>query len=477
MPSSSGGRSGAPALIENKPRTRAIRTFEEAVEYLYSRVNFERTRPARIGPDAFKLDRMVALLAALGDPQTAFRSIHVAGSKGKGSVCEMLTSALGACGYAVGLYTSPHLVDITERVRIGSNCISQGAFASMVERCRVAAESLASRLGESTFFELMTAVAFEYFAHQAVDVAVVEVGLGGRLDCTNVITPEACGLASIQLEHTDILGTTLAEIAAEKAGIIKPGVPVVTVPQELEVMEVFRRKAEELGAPLFVLGEDVDYSCRFEAGHDLGPHARICVASPRSQFEHIAVPLKGEHQAANCGLALALLDQLAVRGFITPEGDVARGLAATQAHGRMELAWSQPRILLDVAHTPESIRAMIRAAGAHLRFDSLVAIFGCSSDKNAVAMLTELARGADKVIFTRVSDNPRAASPEELGRRFEELGSMCQVVPTLKDAINTAARAVQRDDLILITGSCYLVGEAKRLLQEHAAKKQAAGST
>ncbi|KAA0217242.1 MAG: bifunctional folylpolyglutamate synthase/dihydrofolate synthase [Leptolyngbya sp. PLA3] len=472
MTSVPGERHSAPAVVESKPHPGVIRTFDDAQRYLYSRVNFERSRPRNIDPSAFKLDRTIALLAALGDPHTNFRSVHVAGSKGKGSVCEMVASALGACGYAVGVYTSPHLVDITERVRVGNQPIARAAFVSMVERCRIAAETLPARMGECTFFELMTALAFEYFAHQAVDVAVVEVGLGGRLDCTNVITPEVCGLTSIQLEHTDILGATLAEIAGEKAGIMKAGVPAVTVPQELEVMEVFRRKAEEVGAPLFVLGEDVEYSCRFEAGHDLGPHARICVDSPRSLYEHIAVPFRGEHQAANCGLALALLDQLAARGFVAPEGEVARGLANTPTHGRMELAWSKPRILLDTAHTPESVRALIKAAGAHLRFDSLVAIFGCSSDKNADAMLAEIARGADKVIFTRVSGNPRAMSPEELACRFEETGAMCQVAPTLKEAINIAARAVQRDDLILITGSCYLVGEAKRLLAEHAARKQ-----
>ncbi|RMH12374.1 MAG: bifunctional folylpolyglutamate synthase/dihydrofolate synthase [Planctomycetota bacterium] len=479
MPRPTGARTDASAEIEKKPRAGArIKTFEDALAFLYSHVNFERTRPRSVDRSKFKLDRTRALLEELGNPHTAFCSIHIAGSKGKGSVCEMLTAALGACGYAVGLYTSPHLVDITERVRIGPTPIPIDAFIHMVNQCRIASERLPKSLGECTFFELMTAVAFAYFAHQAVDVAVIEVGLGGRLDCTNVITPSVCGLASIQLEHTAILGSTLSEIAAEKAGIIKPNIPVVTVPQEEEALSVLRQTAERVGAPLSVLGEDIEYSCRFEASHDLGPHARICVAGDRTQYEHIAVPLKGEHQAANCGLALALLDQLVAQGFVAPEADVARGLAQTCSLGRMELALEQPRrILLDVAHTPDSMRTLIKAIGAHLRFDSLVAIFGCSSDKDVDAMLVELARGADKVIFTRASDNPRAVDPEELCARFEsQTGTMCQAAPNLKAAINTAARAVQGEDLIIITGSCYLVGEAKKLLAEHAARKQAAAS-
>lgn len=423
--------------------------------------------------DNFKLDRMQAILEALGNPHRGVQMVHIAGSKGKGSVCEMLASALGACGYAVGIYSSPHLVRVNERIRVNECQISDDDFVAMTQRCREAAAGLKSDLGTPTFFELMTAMAFTYFVHQAVDVAVIEVGLGGRLDCTNVITPGVCGLASIQLEHTDILGTTLEEIAREKAGIMKPGVPIVTVPQDEAVMGVLRARAVEIGAPLFVLGEDTEYSCRFESEPALGPHARICVSSPCISYEHMAVPLKGEHQAANCGLTLALLDQLTDRGFIAPEHEVAVGLSRTSNAGRLELACPSPRILLDTAHTPDSIACLVKAVGAHLRFDSLVTIFGCASDKNIDQMLIEIARGADKVIFTKVSDHPRAMDPVELARRFREhTGTMCQVEPDLKSAINTASRAVGREDLVLVTGSCYLVGEAKRLFEEKAARDE-----
>lgn len=462
----------AKTAVESKPRKRGpkmLRTFEQAQAYLLDRPNFERVRQDRIDADAFKLDRMHALLDELGNPHRCFRSVHIAGSKGKGSVCEMLASALGTCGYAVGVYTSPHLVHINERMRVNDRAISDSDFVAMTNRCRAAARSLKGEWGEATFFELTTAMAFCYFLHQAVDLAVIEVGLGGRLDCTNVITPEVCGLASIQLEHTDILGNTLEAIAGEKAGIMKPGIPLVTVPQESGVIDVLRTRSESIDSTLLVLGEDMEYSCRFESDQKLGPHARICVTNPENGYEHIAVPLKGEHQAANCGLALALINQLAARGFVAPEREVSLGLSQTPASGRLELVCQSPRVLLDTAHTPESMRCLVRAVGAHLRFDSLVAIFGCSVDKAADDMLVEIARGADKVIFTRAEDNPRAMDPKELAARFrEKTTTMSQVEPDLKSAINTAAHAVGRDDLILVTGSCFVVGEAKRLFENHA---------
>ncbi len=462
--------------VESKPKKRLpkkLRTMEHADAYLLDRTNLERVKPRQIAKDAFKLDRMHALLEALDHPHRGFQAVHIAGSKGKGSVCEMLASALGSCGYAVGVYSSPHLVRVNERIRVGSREISETDFVAMANQCREAATCVEKVHGKASYFEIMTAMAFCYFVHQAVDVAVIEVGLGGRLDCTNVITPEVCGLASIQLEHTDLLGTTLAEIAAEKAGIMKPGVPFVTIQQDESVMEVLKEKADAIGAPLLVLGEDTEYSCRFESEPDLGPHARICVTSPRISYEHIAVPLKGEHQAANCGLALAILDQLADRGFVAPEHEVAVGLSNTSRSGRLELACASPRILLDTAHTPDSIACLVKAVGAHLRFDSVVTIFGCASDKDVDRMLVEIARGADKVIFTRVTDNPRAMDPAELARRFREhTGTMCQVEPDLKTAINTASRAVGHEDLILVTGSAYLVGEAKRLFEAKAAREQ-----
>ena len=469
------GESGAEVATKAASMTEGDGVFvdyEAALVYLNNRTNFEKARQDRVLADQFKLDRMRALAGALGNPQDALTIVHVAGSKGKGSTCEMVASCLQACGYTTGLFTSPHLVDVRERVRIGSSMVSAAIFADAMARVREAERSIEGAHGAATFFEIVTALGLLIFAEQAVDVAVLEVGLGGRLDCTNIVTPAVVGLTNIQLEHTQILGDTVEKIAGEKAGIMKPGVVAISVPQEDGVLGVFRDKAAEKGALFRLLGDEVVYSCRFEAAHGRGPHPRVCVGEEGKGFEHLSVPLLGEHQAANCGLALAILCELRGRGFKLPERSVAAGLERTPRQGRLEEIHAPPRIIVDGAHTPDSVRATLRAAGAHLKYDSMVVIFGCASDKNVDGMLRELSRGADKVIFTKSSLNPRAMDPADLKETFEALpdASMAQVAPTLKEAINAAGRAVQPTDVILILGSFYLAGEAKALFAEKKTK-------
>lgn len=480
MPKTTPAETQTPAAPDNLTvsaktlRPKRFVSYETAIKYLDSHINVERARPAHIGRDTFKLDRMRAILEALRNPHHDLRFVHVAGSKGKGSVVEMTASALTACGYGAGVFTSPHLTDIRERIRIGNEWIGTDEFVRTLGHVGAAAESVAAEHGPATYFELLTAMAFRYFAERAVDVAVIEVGLGGRLDSTNVITPECSAITAIQLEHTALLGDSLEKIAAEKAGIMKPGVTTYTFAQDEAVMTVLRSEAERIGAVLKVLGEDVDFSWRFESSPELGPHARVCLATERSNHEHLPVPLPGQHQALNCGLALAMLDGLRQRGFETVERPVAVGLEKTPRHGRLEQVWETPRILIDGAHTPESIHALVKAIGAHIRYDSMVVVFGCAADKDVEGIVDKIGLGADKIIFTRATGNPRAMDPAELKRLYSERhGKMAQVEPTLKDAINTAAKSVGRGDLILVTGSFYLAGEAKARLMEAAAKKAA----
>ena len=453
-------------------RRRSFASYDSALKYLDNCTNVERIRPHLVDPDIFKLDRMKALAAALGDPHRDVKVVHVAGSKGKGSTVEMLAAALGACGYATGVFTSPHMVDVRERIRINDQLIAEDDFVRLLGRVAGASSSIADRHGDVTFFECITALALAYFADQAVDLAVIEVGLGCRLDSTNIVDPEVCAITEIQLEHTELLGKTLGEIAREKGGIIKPGITTITVPQAPEVLSVLKQIAEERAAPLLVLGDDIGYSCRFEASPDLGPHARVCLTSPQTSYEHLAVPLRGEHQAPNCGLALAVLAKLIDRGFIVPEIQVAEGLARTPSNGRLEVVWESPKIILDGAHNPESVQALVKAIGATIRYDSMIVIFGCAADKNVDGMLEKISLGADKIIFTKCADNPRAIEPKELQKRFANISTkMTQTTDTLKNAINTAYKGVARDDLICITGSFHLAGEAKRLLQEAKAKQ------
>ncbi len=468
MASTGNTTASATRTKKSKPTKKAsgeIRTFKDATDYLDSLVNVERMRASRLDADTFKLDRIRALCAKLGDPQKGFKSVHIAGTNGKGSTVGMLEHALRACNVTVGTFTSPHLTDPRERVCVGGQMLSHASFAAALEKVRVAAEALPKKIGAPTYFEAMTALAFVEFEHQAVDLAIIEVGMGGRLDSTNIIEPVLTAITRVDADHTQFLGSTHAEIAREKAGIFKPGVPALTIPQEAGAMESLRAVAAEVGATLEVVSEDIEFSHRFEAGERSGPHVRVGLTTPRVSFEHVPVPLPGEHQAFNCGLVLAMVDKLGEMGFDLPEPQVFEGLAETTIPGRMELAWKEPRVLLDGAHNPAAMSALIKTLGAAMPYDSMVLVFGCAADKDMDAMLEEVARGGDKIVFTKSKGNIRAADPNELASRFSALSpKMHQVGETLDEAIKIAARAANRGDLIVVTGSFYLVGEAKRLL-------------
>ena len=433
--------------------------FAKAMRYLDTLTDFERLRIVRYNHQNFDLDRMRSLLRKLGNPHEQFKSIHVAGTKGKGSTCTMLASMLQACGYKVGLYTSPHLLDIRERIVINGEMISHSDFARLIRTI----EPVATKMRPTpTYFDVLTAAAFKYFAEHKVDIAVVETGLGGRLDSTNVIVPEVTAITSISKDHMAQLGHTLAKIAEEKAGIFKTGVPAVSVTQDPEAEAVLKRVAEKVGAPLDITGKSIEFSFRFESSRMLGPHNRICLTTVNSRFEHLAVPLIGEHQAINCGLALSVLDKLKVRGMNISDAKAMEGLAKTTMPGRMEMLSAKPRVIVDAAHNAASLDALMRAIGQHVPYDSMVVIFGCCADKDVTGMLDRLSSGADKVIFTRV-ESIRSANPDELAARYVEMyGKMAQVAPTLADALAIAYRAVTREDLICVAGSFYLVGEAKR---------------
>jgi dihydrofolate synthase / folylpolyglutamate synthase len=266
------------------------------------------------------------------------------------------------------------------------------------------------------------------------------------------------------------LGPTISRIAEEKAGIFKAGVPAVSVMQDADAEESLKRIAAQKGVQLDFCGKGIEFSYRFESSRLNGPHNRVCLTTPNTKFEHLAVPLLGEHQAINCGLALAVIDRLKGRGIALNDQRSMEGLTKTTLPGRMELLSQTPRVLVDGAHNAASLDAMMRAIGQHIPYDSMVVIFGCCADKDVSGMLERITSGADKVIFTRV-DNVRTADPNELAARYVELyGKMAQVAPSLEAALSIANRAVTKEDLICITGSFYLVGEAKKHFAAKAAQ-------
>ena len=455
----------ARAKTSKKPtRKKALRTYDSALRFLFTHTDYEQMLRVRYNQDTFSLDRMRLLLKRLDDPHLELRAVHIAGTKGKGSTCAMLAAMLEACGYKTGLYTSPHICDIRERIIVNGEMISQADLTRLI--CRV--EPILAKMADDkpTFFEIFTAMAFCYFVDQNVDIAVVETGLGGRLDSTNVLKPLACGLTNISFDHMRQLGSTLGQIAAEKAGIMKPDTPVISVPQQPETERSFRRIAKNVGARLMFTGRDIEFSYRVESSRQDGCHTRVCLTTPQSRFEHLPVPLLGEHQALNCGLALAILDQLKLQGMKIDDSRAIQGLQRVRLPGRMEVIRENPRILVDGAHNAASVQALIRAIGQHIPYDSMVMIFGCAGDKDIGGMIDQIATGADKVIFTKASNNPRAATPRELAEVYEERsGKVAQVTENLFDAMQIARSAVSREDLICITGSFYLVGEAKVMIQ------------
>ena len=444
------------AVVSRKP----FKTYDEAIKYLFNRTNYEQEKHLRYNVDTFNLKRMEHLLSLVGNPHTKVDTVHIAGTKGKGSTATMLARMLEANGYKVGLYTSPHVVDLHERIIVNSEMISRTAMLGLLNRIYKAVETV-SKTSAPTFFEIMTALAFMHFADNKADVAVIETGMGGRLDSTNVIKPKVVGITNLSFDHQKQLGNTIEEIAKEKAGIFKPGVPIVTVQQDPNAMRVLKAQAAAVKAPFSVTGVDIDFSHRFETSSEHGPHNRVCLTTPTSKFEHLRVPLLGIHQAVNCGLALAMLDKLKGCGFDIDNDKSIAGLAKVKLPGRMEMICEDPRILIDGAHNAASIRALMHAIGQSIPYDSMIVIFGCNEDKDAKGMLQELQFGADKVVFTR-SNSAKAKSPDELVEMYAAIsGKMCQSAPAIGEALRLAKSAVDKEDLICITGSFYLIGQAK----------------
>ena len=448
-----------------------IRTYRSAVNFLNSHTNYELMTRVGYNSTNFNLSRMNRLLAGVGNPHRSLRTVHIAGSKGKGSTATMLAAMLGNAELVVGLYTSPHLTNLRERIQVNGAWISEPEMTRQMSKIAPVVKKLAK--DEPTFFEIMTTLAFLHFEAKAVDVAVIEAGLGGRLDSTNVLKPEVCAITSISFDHVSQLGNTLEKIAEEKAGIFKPGIPAVSVPQSAGAKLALERVADRVKAPLRFTGKDIEFNFRFESSRARGPHTRVSLTTEGSRFEHLAVPLLGDHQAINCGLALSILAILKERGFEIDDQLAIEGLAQAKLPGRMEMVHEEPRILLDGAHNAASVEALMRAIGQNIPYDSMVVIFGCRSDKDIPGMLGHLRLGADKMIFVSCT-SPRSADPQELAAEYmERTGKMAQVAENVEEALSIAERAVTREDLICITGSFHLVGHATKVVAERYAAAEA----
>lgn len=456
-------KKSSPKVAKVKSK-KAFRSYDEALKYLFGRTDYEKEVRLRYNITTFNLNRMKKLLSLLGKPHEKIHTAHIAGTKGKGSTATMLAKMLEANDYRVGLYTSPHVVSLHERIMVNSEMISKLEMLGLLNRIYAPVEKMA-KTDCPTFFEIMTALAFMHFVDTKVDIAVIETGLGGRLDSTNVIKPKVVGITSLSIDHQYQLGDTIDSIAKEKAGIFKRGVPAITVEQEPAAMRVLKSHATTVKVPLSVTGNDIDFSHRFETSREHGPHTRVCLTTQTSKFEHLRVPLQGTHQAINCGLALAMLDKLKSSGYKIDNEKTTEGLDSVSLTGRMEMICDDPRIMIDAAHNAASVKALIHAIGQNVPYDSMVVIFGCNNDKDVEGMLRQLQYGADKVVFTR-SNSAKAMSPQDLAEMYTEIcRKMCQAAASLGEALRLAKSAVSKEDLICITGSFYLIGQAKARFQ------------
>jgi len=420
------------------------------------------------------LANITSLLKHLGDPHAGLPFVHIAGSNGKGSTAAFLTSILRQAGYRVGLYTSPHLVDFNERIQVNGVPIPTGRVVRFTDRIRETVEMMTRDGGlwlpsgaelspagfdpqrtTITFFEFTTAMAFLHFRESKVDVAVLETGMGGRLDATNVIDPLLCLITPIALEHQQYLGKTLIQIAQEKAGIIKPGRPLLTSAQRPRVLTLFRQKCQEFHSPFYSWGKDF-------SAKELGPQL-IHFRGRSHQWSELRLGLAGSHQLINASLVLAGVEVLMESGFAVQEEHLRKGLRETKWPGRLELVGEHPRILLDGAHNPSATRVLRKTLQKGFPRHRLILVLGIMADKDIPKMMDDLVPLADLVILTRPRMD-RAASLEVLNAQASPFQKPIVEIPQVDQALSGALEEAEGEDLIVVTGSLFTVGEARSYL-------------
>jgi dihydrofolate synthase/folylpolyglutamate synthase len=405
----------------------------------------------RAGEIDLRLDRMTQALSLFEHPEKKFPSFHIAGTNGKGSTAAMLQRILSLAGYRAALYTSPHLVSFTERIRVGDQEISRNEVVALAEEITARTASIDVPL---TFFEFTTVLAFIYFARQQVEVAVVEVGLGGRLDATNLVEPIISVITTISRDHEAYLGYDLLSIAGEKGGIIKPGVPVVCGALSVEVQELLKKLAEGQGSRSFFLGSDFSFSLKNPGLFDYTGTKHI--------FSELSLALRGRHQRANAAVALSALE-LADAIFPVGETAIREGLGSVRWPGRFEVVCENPTVILDGAHNGEGVKALVEAIEEFRRGRNVKLLFASMEDKDWRLMLDTLATVADEMVLTRV-DMERSAAPRELAGHLAQKVPY-QVIEDSRTALRTLFAAARPDEIIVVAGSLYLLGEIQPALQ------------
>jgi len=428
--------------------------YNEAIEYLNSFVNYEELTSYDY-KTSFKLERMQILSNLLGNPHKDVKAVHVTGTKGKGSTAAITASVLKAANMRTGLYTSPHLVSFRERIKIDGRDIKRSEVSELVEE--VAQAVKVSGRKDYTFFELYTALAFLYFKKKKADIAVIEVGLGGRLDATNIVEPLVSCITPVSLDHTHLLGPTLEDIAREKAAIIKKGSICISAPQPNEVSRIIERRCREKGVKLNVVGKDILFKRRHSA-----PEKEIfSIFGVFEEYPELEMKLLGGHQVMNAAAAIGIIEALRYHDTIIPVETVRKGLGEVEWSARLEVASRDPMIVFDGAQNKESIVALKEAIRDKFTFKKLILVLGASKDKDIPGVCKELDGVADEIILTK-ADNIRAEDPSAIK---EYTHKDARITNNVGEAMDLSKKIAEKDDLILITGSFFVIGEAKEIIQ------------
>lgn len=447
--------------------------YQETLDYLYTFIDYSLQRQFRFAPEKFDLERMRVLMAALGNPEQKYPVIHIAGTKGKGSVAALCASVLKAAGYRVGLYTSPHLQDYNERIQVNAEPIPHMELVALVNEVK----PLLASIPDITTFEITTALAFYYFARQNVNAAVIEVGLGGRLDATNIVSPLLSVITSLSYDHMDILGDTLALIAGEKAGIIKEGRPVVVSPQHPEALEVVESVAAQRAAPLILVGRDFRYAYLshsienqvFKVWKDPASPSKnetsVPLEDPPLGAPELVIPLLGRHQIENAAAAYAALQVGRDLGLQIEPAAIKAGFANVSWPGRFELLRRNPPVVIDSAHNRDSAQRLRFTLEEYLPGWPIILLVGASEDKDIEGMFAELMPVTRQVIATR-SIHPRASDPASLVELAAKYHKPAVAVSLVEDALEAALLQAGKSALVLAAGSIFLASAVRAAWQK-----------
>jgi dihydrofolate synthase/folylpolyglutamate synthase len=452
---------------------RFFRTYEQAIEFIYGRINYERVAGVAYSADDGKLERMRRLLALLDHPDERLPVVHIAGTKGKGSTSVMVAGILSAAGYRTGLFTSPHVAAFEERMVVDGQQPTRDHFVELVNRLVGPVERMdaGSEGGGPTYFELATALAWLYFLDQKAEIAVLEVGLGGRLDATNICRPMVGVITNISRDHTNVLGGSVAQIAAEKAGIVKPGIPVISGVASGPAGDVVQHVCRRQGSPLFRLGSEIKWRPSQNGEHVTkrtgfaDGHAKIDVETPWGCADNVPVSLLGTHQGANAALAVAAARLLTTRSLEIPLRAIYDGMAAVRWPARIEVVATSPIVVVDAAHNWASTQALVDTLDDHFPDRRRILVFAGTKDKDVSGLLRLLVPRFDTVILTQYHTNPRAVPAEELLALVQATSlRSCHLAPDSAAAWKIARRLAAPDDLVCVTGSFFIATEVRTML-------------